>query len=106
MLFTSAVSQVPPTRTSNSCWPMLAPSGPHHFSMMSGLVHASNSFSGLVAMRRDMVRTRSSVAVATAVLPFFHQPLQAVERAVPEAPVALEPVLDLAEPVGARAEDP
>src|SRR5215470_8171096 len=103
MLFSSAVRQRPPTRMSSSWSPTVAPSGPHHFKMMSGLVKASNSFSGGAAITRETVRTRSSLTASFIVIPFFHQPLQAVERGVPELAVTLQPILDLAEAAGARA---
>src|SRR5215472_12807481 len=109
MLPSSAVLQPPPTRTSNTCSATIASSGPHHCRMRAGLVHASKSFSGLAEIVRASVSTRSSVPVGIGLAPLgsiavFHQPLQPVERGLPELSVALEPVLHLAEAVGARPE--
>src|SRR6185436_2742503 len=90
---------------SSACSATLAPSGPHHFSMMSGTVNASNSFSGGAAITRETVNTRSSLAASAIGVVLLHQALQPVERGVPEMAVRFEPVLDLAKTLGTGAKD-
>ena len=59
---------------------------------------------GLPRQVREIDRTRSSVAASGIGVPLLDELLQPVERDVPEQPVPLEPILDLAKAFGARAE--
>src|SRR6185437_3785696 len=101
--------QTPPGRTSISSTVSVKPYGPHHFTICSGSVHASQTSSRGASKTRVITTSRSAPNVGAAsgplVLPAATRRLlslqgsqvfiQTIEAFEPETPIALDPVSNL-----------